>query len=175
MFTTVHLHLLINHLPIIITALGLVLVGLAAWRHDDSIARVAFAFFVGGAISALPTYLTGEGSEDAVINLPGVTEALIDQHQEIALIAAIALGVLGTYALWALWRHRRPAVLSPTIVRVALAGALVSSGLMAYTGLLGGQIRHTEIRSGFVAPAPATSRVGQTSAESAVSAPRGMP
>jgi hypothetical protein len=33
-----------------------------------------------------------------------------------------------------------------------LAATVVSAGLMAYTGLLGGQIRHTEIRPGFVAP-----------------------
>ena len=99
MFTTVHLHLLINHLPIIITALGLVLVGLAAWRHDDSIARVAFAFFVGGAISALPTYLTGEGSEEAVINLPGVTEALIDSS------ASLISGLISEADSWAA-KHR---------------------------------------------------------------------
>ena len=175
MFTTVHLHLLLNHLPIIITALGLVLVGLAAWRRDDSIARVAFAFFVGGAISALPTYLTGEASEDAVINLPGVTEALIDGHKEIAFIAAIVVGALGAFALWALWRHRRPAQLPHTIVRLALAGALVSSGLMAYTGLLGGQIRHTEVRPGFVVPVPDASRVSGLSGGRGVLARRGEP
>ena len=30
----------------------------------------------------------------------------------------------------------------------ALAGAAVVSGMMAYTGLLGGQVRHTEVRPG---------------------------
>ena len=146
MFTIVHLHLLLNHVPIIVSALGLVLIALAAWRRDDSLGRVALTFFVAGALSALPTYLTGEGSEDAVKNLPGVTEVLIDQHSEIALIAAIVVGILGAFALWALWRYRRTAMLPRFVVRVTLAGALVGSGLMAYTGLLGGQIRHTEVR-----------------------------
>lgn len=175
MFTTVHLHLLLNHLPIIIGALGLVLVSVAAWRRDDSIARVAFAFFVGGAVTSLPTYLTGEASEDVVINLPGVTEALIDQHKEIAFIAAIVTGVLGAFALWSLWRHRRLALLPNIVVRVALAGALVSSGLMAYTGLLGGQIRHTEVRPGFVALAPDSSRATHPSVVGGASARRGAP
>ena len=172
MFTIVHLHLLLNHLPIIVVALGLVLVALAAWRRDDSIARVAFAFFVAGAIVALPTYLTGEGSENAVINLPGVTEALIDGHKEMAFIAAIVTGVLGAFALWSLWRHRRSAVLPHTIVRVVLVGALVSSGLMAYTGLLGGQIRHTEVRPDFVPPVPDSTRVSQLSVGSRATAHR---
>jgi hypothetical protein len=55
MFTTVHLHLLLNHLPIIITGLALVLVAVAAWRKDDYLARIGLVFLVGGALSALPT------------------------------------------------------------------------------------------------------------------------
>lgn len=43
---------------------------------------------------------------------PGVTEAIIEQHQD-----------------------------------AALGEALIASGLMAWIGLLGGQIRHTEVRS----------------------------
>ena len=153
MFSTVHLHRLLNHVPIIITGLGFALVAYAAWRNDDYLARVALVFFVGGALSALPTYLTGEGAEDAVEDLPGVTKQLIETHSDMALIAAIVVGVLGVVALWALWRYRRPAILPTGIVRLIVVGALVGTGLMAYTGLLGGQVRHTEVRSGFVAPA----------------------
>lgn len=150
MFTSVHLHLALNHLPIIATTLGLVLMVTAAWRRDDYLARVSFAFLAGSALSALPTYLSGESAEGAVERLPGVTEALIDTHSDIAIIAAIVVGVLGAFALWALWRYRRPAILPRIIVLVALSGALVGSGLMAYAGLLGGQIRHTEVRPGYV-------------------------
>jgi uncharacterized membrane protein len=165
MFTIVHLHLVLNHLPILITALGLLLVAIAAWRSDDYLARVALAFFVGGALSALPTYLTGEGAEDAVKNLPGVTKALIEQHSDIALIAAIVVGVLGAFALWALWRYRRPAILPVMIVRAILVGAVAGAGLMAYAGLLGGEIRHTEVRSGYVPAAEGAAGAGGSSAE----------
>lgn len=153
MFSTVHLHLILNHLPIIVTGLGLLLLVLSLWRRSEPLTRVAFWFFVGGAVSALPTYLTGEGAEDAVKDLPGVTEALIEKHSDIALVAAIVVGALGVFALWALWRYRRPAVLSPNVVRIALVASIAGSALMAYTGLLGGEIRHTEVRPGFVAPA----------------------
>lgn len=153
MFSTVHLHLLLNHLPIIVTGLAFLLLAWGAWRHDDPIVRVAFGFLVGGALSAIPTYLTGEGAEDAVKRLPGVTEALIEQHSDIALISAILVGLLGAFALWALWRYRRPTALPTRVVRAALTGALIGSVLMGYTGLMGGQIRHTEVRPGFVAPA----------------------
>jgi uncharacterized membrane protein len=155
MFTIVHLHLLLNHLPIIVTGLGLLLVALAVWRADDYLARVALWFLVGGAVSALPTYLTGSGAEHAVRDLPGVTRPIMimQAHSNMALIAAIVVGVLGAYALWALWRYRRPATLPRVVMWVTLVGALVGSGLMAYSGLLGGEIRHTEVRPGFVPPA----------------------
>lgn len=152
MFTTVHLHLLLNHFPIIVSALGLLILVISLWRRSEPLTRVAFWFFVGGALSALPTYLTGEGAENAVEDLPGVTEALIEKHSDIALVAAIVVGALGAFALWALWRYRRPAVLSKSVVRIALVMSIAGSALMAYTGLLGGQIRHTEVRPGFVAP-----------------------
>ncbi len=158
MYTLAHLHLLLNHLPIIVTALGLLLIGLAAMRRNDGLARLALAFFVGAAVSALPTYLTGEGAEDAVRDLPGVQATLIEQHQDIAFVAAIVLGLLGTFALLALYRYRRPAALPAWVVTGSLIGALAGSGLMAYTGLLGGQIRHTEVRAGVTtAGAPAES------------------
>lgn len=147
MFTLVHAHLLLNHLPIIITGLGLVLLAFGMSRRDDSIARTGLVFFVGAALAALPTYLTGEPAEEAVEDLPGVVKSLIEEHQDAALIAALVVGALGLYSLWALWRYRGQPALPRLVSRVALVGALAGSGLMVWTGLLGGQIRHTEVRA----------------------------
>src|SRR5579862_5478045 len=127
MFTTVHLHLLLNHLPIIVTGLGLLLIGLAALRADEYLGRVALWFLVGGAVSTLPTYFTGSGASRAVRNLPGVTRSLIHAHSSVADIAAIVVGLLGVYALWVLWRYRRPTHLPRIVVGITLVGALVGS------------------------------------------------
>jgi uncharacterized membrane protein len=152
MYSFTHLHLLLNHFPIIVTVLGLMLIAVAVWRTSDALARVALAFFVGGALSALPTYLTGESAEDTAKHLPGVTRALIEAHSDSAVISAIFVGLLGLFALWALWRFRSEATLPTWVVRVALVASIIGSGLMSWTGLLGGQVRHTEVRPGFVAP-----------------------
>jgi uncharacterized membrane protein len=152
MYSLTHLHLLLNHLPIIVTVLGLLLIAVAVWRKSDALARVALAFFVGGALSALPTYLTGESAEDTVRKLPGVTREVIEAHSDAALISAIFVGMLGVFALWALWRFRSSAPLPAWVVRVALVASIIGSGLMSWTGLLGGEVRHTEVRPGFVAP-----------------------
>lgn len=148
MYSLAHLHLILNHLPIIVTALGLLLLAVGILRRREGLSRTALAFFVGGALAALPVYLTGEPAEETVEGLPGVTDAIIGRHEDAALVAAIAVGVLGAFALWALWRYGRAASLPRWVATVALAGSLVGSGLMAWTGLLGGQIRHTEVRAG---------------------------
>ena len=153
MYSLAHVHLLLNHIPIIVTMLGLLLVAVAMWRHSDYLARVAMSFFVGGALSALPTYLTGDPAEHTVIHLPGVTREVIHSHQDAALIAAIFVGVLGLFALWAIWNFWSTPLLPSWVVRVALVASIIGSGLMAWTGLLGGEVRHTEVRPGFVAPA----------------------
>lgn len=147
MFTLVHLHLLLNHLPIIVSAIGLVLLAIGTARGNDTLVRTALAFLVAAAVTALPTYLTGEPAAQAVERLPGVVESLIKEHEEVALIASVVVGALGLYSLWALWSHRRSVVLPRAVARIALVGALGGSGLMAWTGLLGGQIRHTEVRA----------------------------
>lgn len=145
MISGVHLHLVLNHWPIIVTMLGLLVVAVAVARDSDGLTRVALALLAGGGLAALPTYLTGEPAEHAVEKLPGVVEAMIEAHQDAALAAAIVVGVVGACALWALWRYRET-LLPRWVARGALAGALVGSALMGYTGLLGGQIRHTEVR-----------------------------
>lgn len=133
--------------------IAMVLAAIAVLRPNATVARVALSLMALGGIAALPTYLSGQRAEDAVDRLPDVTEALLEQHQESALRAAVFVGILGAFALWALWRYRREEPLPRWVMRTALIGAVIGSALMGYTGLLGGRIRHTEVRPGYVAPA----------------------
>ena len=49
-------------------------------------------------------------------------------------------------------RHRRKQHPAASVVNISALGvSIVACALMAYTGNLGGQIRHTEIRSGAAA------------------------
>ena len=142
----VHIHLLLNHIPVIGMLIGLVVFALGVWRRNDSWARLALGLFVMVAVAALATMLTGEGAEEAVERLPGVTDAIIEPHEEAAKLAAIGAYVLGTISLAALVWVRRPR-LPRALTVVVLPIVLLVAGLMAYAANLGGQIRHTEIRS----------------------------
>ena len=155
MFGGAHFHLLLNHLPIIVPAIALAVLAVGLWKDDDKVARTGLAILVVGALSALPAYLTGEPAEDTVERLPGVTERLIERHEDAALIGAILLGVLGVAALVALWRYRGLARVPRRAVLGVTAGTVVAAALMGWVGLLGGEIRHTEVRPAAAAGAPA--------------------
>jgi uncharacterized membrane protein len=147
--SSAHIHLLLNHIPVIGILVGFVVFALGVWRRNDSWTRLALGLFAAVALVAVATMLTGESAEEAVENLPGVSESLIEPHEDAAKLAAMGAYVLGAISLAALlWVRRRPLprVLTVTVLPVAL----LVTGLMAYTANLGGQIRHTETRAGAV-------------------------
>lgn len=150
-----HWHLLLNHLPVLGTLFGLLLLTFSIIRKNEELRRTALLVFVLSAIVTIPVFLTGEPAEKIVENLPGVSEALIERHEDaakLALIANLLTGAAGLIGLVLAWK--KPRLASATTV-TALALALVTSGLMGWTASLGGQIRHTEIRAEF-ASLPAT-------------------
>ena len=141
-----HLHLLINHVPVLGTFFGLALLAFAAWKRSDELRKAALGTFVIAALAAVAAYLTGEPMEGVVKGLPGISAALIDRHDDaagIALGGAIALAVL---ALGGLIWFRQGKPIKNWFSTLALAAAILVAGLMAWTANLGGQIRHTEIR-----------------------------
>ena len=148
--TGTHLHLLVNHVRILgaIFALALRIASLRYGR--DVLQRTALVVLVIVGMAAAAAKFSGEPAEDGVRGMPGVTRAAIHEHEEIAdnaFLAAVALGVLSAAALLR-WR-REPIPHGAALT--SLAGTAVVSALMAYTGLLGGQIRHTEVRPGATA------------------------
>jgi uncharacterized membrane protein len=110
--------------------------------------RVALSVFLLAALLAVPVYLTGEPAEDAVEKLPGVTKAITERHEQAAAVAFTAMVILGLMALGGLIRYRGSRAVAPWFAGVLLVATLTTSGLMAWTAGLGGQVRHTEIRTG---------------------------
>jgi Na+/proline symporter len=140
----VHLHLLLNHVPVI-GIVFVVFVLLAALRlRNDGMAKLALIMLAGIAAVTALVYFTGEPAEDAVEKLAGVSKAIIHDHEEAAELSFIATSIGGVLALVVLWFNRRRELARATIV-ASLGGVLVISGMMAWTANLGGAIRHTEI------------------------------
>lgn len=146
MYSLAHVHLLLNHFPIILPMVGLLFVIIGVARGREDMTRWALGFFIAGGLFAAPTYFTGDPAAHLVRHMPGVTRGYIGAHEDAALIASIILGVLGLFGIWALWQYRRPAALPRWVTWVTLIGGVFATSAMARTGLLGGEIRHTEVR-----------------------------
>ena len=142
-----HIHLILNHVPVIGMAFGILLLLVAVVRRSEELKRVSLGFFVVLAVLALPTYFTGEPAADLVQSLPGVSTQLIGQHQDAALVALIGVGILGLVALGGLIRYRQAVALPSWLMATAFVLALAVGGWLAWTANLGGQIRHSEIRA----------------------------
>ena len=148
-----HLHLLLNHLPLIGVLGGGLLLAWGLFRDEDAVVQAALGALVLSGIAAVGVYFTGEPAEELVESLAGVSEAALEAHEEAALWAAVGGGVLAVLSVLSLavGGLRRT---SRGLTLTTLAAAAVVLGVMGWTANLGGQIRHSEIRSGTAATAP---------------------
>jgi NADH:ubiquinone oxidoreductase subunit 4 (subunit M) len=149
-----HLHLMLNHLPVIGVPLVAALLAWALFRSSREIQRVALGATVIVAALTYPVFLTGEPAEERIEDASWASENLIHEHEERAEAALIAVLVTGVVAVLGLWQSRGNRPMSRRLGSLTLAGLAVSAGLLGWTALLGGPIRHEEIRAGTTASAP---------------------
>ncbi|MBC6605785.1 hypothetical protein H8B13_03050 [Hymenobacter sp. BT188] len=152
-----HLHLLLNHLPILGSLFGFVLLLVALVSRQPLLVRAGLITLLVAAALAILANLTGEGAEEVVEQYPGVTRTLIHEHEEAAELAMWALEFIGALALTSLLLLSHNHARATLFTRLTLASAFVSFGMMARAGNLGGQIMHPETRGDAVS-APLGSR-----------------
>lgn len=144
----VHVHLALNHAPLFAVLFGVPIVAYGLVSRAGVATRIGLVMLAVAALLAVPVFLSGEPAEEGVEHLPGVSEPAIEAHEDaakLALAATVALGLLAGGVLVA--SRRRPDVASAG-AGLTLAVAVVAGGLLLYTAMLGGRVRHTEIRSG---------------------------
>ncbi|WP_276499466.1 hypothetical protein [Pontibacter litorisediminis] len=139
-----HIHLLLNHFPIVGTLIGggVMLWGMA--RNQKTIKAVASAIIISMTILAIPVYLTGEPAEELVENVPGILESALEEHEEAAELAIWVMAAAGVASLAALLLQYRSSSKAPFGLATILT--LLAFAAMARVGYLGGQIRHTELQ-----------------------------
>lgn len=140
-----HVHLLLNHVPVIGLVFCVLLLAYALARRSDDVTRAAFWAFGVVGLAAVVVYLTGEPAEELVAELPGFSEAAAERHEQAALWATWAAVALGAVALGGLYAYRDLNV--PRRFGVLMLGlSLAGLAPMAWAANLGGQVRHEEIR-----------------------------
>jgi uncharacterized membrane protein len=140
------IHLALMHVPVILSIAGLIMLTVSLLIKNTTLTKTSCSVIVVAGIGAVAVYLTGEGAEEAVEHLRGVSEAIISKHKEVAQWALISVVATGIIALIAPFSFKWPAVTRISKVLVLLL-SVATGGLMAQTAHLGGQIRHTEMRN----------------------------
>jgi len=158
-----HLHLILNHVPVIGIIIGFLILAWGALRGYDEVKNTGLVILVLTALVAIPVYLTGEPAEETVEHLPGVSEQIIELHEDSALYSLILTTVSGALALLALTAIRfLTAKVSLWTVYACLLLSLIAGASVVYTANLGGQIRHSEIRQTQSGNAGAETRPAET-------------
>jgi uncharacterized membrane protein len=144
-----HVHLITNHLPIIIPFIALVVLLIGLFSKSDAVKRTAFFLFILGAIATYPAFESGEEAEEIVEHLAEVSHDLIHEHEEKAelfMVLFYLLGALSLVGLWANWKKKKFAdILTYCTILLSVVVLYVAKE----TGTTGGEIRHPEIRSTF--------------------------
>lgn len=140
-----HLHLILNHFPLIFSVAALVLWLAAKIFKSDGYRKSALLLCVLTGVLAGPAYLTGGEAEEQVENLPGYSQSQIHEHEEAGEKALISSIVLSLVAAGAIWRERKgnpPAWVywAPFVV------LLITIASHGYAANLGGMIKHDEVR-----------------------------
>ncbi|RYF87517.1 MAG: hypothetical protein EON98_00090 [Chitinophagaceae bacterium] len=143
---SVQMHLALTHVPVILSLVGLTMLLVAFFIKNTALTKTSYFIILVAGVAALPVFFSGEGTEEAVENLAGISETVIERHEEVAKFAMISIAVAGIMALAALFTFQYK-VAARVFKIVLLLLAVISGGLMAQTAHLGGQIRHTEIKS----------------------------
>ena len=140
-----HFHLVLNHLPIIFPFIGLLVMIIGLTFKSASIQRTSYFIYILGALFTIPAFATGEGAEETIEHLPGVTERLIKIHEEAAEIFAVCSYLLGSISLMGLWASWKQKYFANYIIYLVLAVTVVVLFFAKQTGTTGGEIRHPEI------------------------------
>lgn len=141
-----HYHLVLNHLPIIIPIVGLLVLIAGFIIKSEIVKRTAYCIFILGALTAFGAIATGDGAEDVVKHIDGISKDLIHEHEEKAEVFALLSYVLGIGSVVALWSNWKKKSYANYIALAILAYCFVVLYFAQQTGTTGGEITHAEIR-----------------------------
>lgn len=157
-----HLHLMLNHLPVLGSVFALALVAWALLRGSRELLRVALVATLVAGVSVVPAYQTGEEAHEQVEDAPGFDHDATEEHEEAAELGRVVLLLTGGLALLGLWLGRGERAVPGWAKGAVLAGLVASSAVMARTAWIGGEIRHPEVQGPLTSP-PVLPSGGETS------------
>ena len=137
-----YLHLLSNHFPILGSLFEILLLVLALLKSNLKTTLSAYIILLISGIGGIVAYFTGEPAEESIEHVKGISHKLIHVHEEMAENSLIFIFLLTAAAIIGLWAERAKWESAKKIEMATLVIGIVAFILFAFTGYLGGHIRH---------------------------------
>ncbi len=138
-----HIHLIINHIPLITVPMALIFLIYGMITHSHQLQRFSLLVLVATAATVIPVYLTGEPTEEIVEDFSGVSESLIKEHEEAAEFAMITTLIAGALALGTILLSKHSLV-QKFGAKAVVAASVIAILSLGYASNLGGHIRHPQ-------------------------------
>jgi|TARA_R100000501_G_C2611970_1_gene106362 glucan phosphoethanolaminetransferase (alkaline phosphatase superfamily) len=142
-----HYHLIVNHLPIVGLLIGILVLIAGLVFNKAEVKLTALGIFIFSATTSIAAFYTGEGAEEVIENLEGISETLIHTHEEYAETFFTLTLILGGLSLLTFILELKKMKFTKYLMILCLLIALVDGVLATYVGSSGGEIRHSEIRN----------------------------
>jgi hypothetical protein len=144
-----HLHLILNHFPVIGTMMVVLVLAYAVFINNDKIKKLGMFLLVLIGLITIPVFMTGDKAASIIKGNDGVLEEHIEPHEDFAKISMIAMEVTAGISLIALVLFRKERAVPVWFGLVLLLLIIGVNLMMVYTGHLGGRISHDAIMKHF--------------------------
>lgn len=155
-----HAHLVMNHFPIILPMVALVLLAFGIFRKNETLQKTALWIFVVGAVLTFFAMFTGDKAEHFIENLPGISEQKMENHEEMAEQLAWIQYLVGIISVVGLILHHKKHQAIKYLHYLLLVLTLILLFFAQKTGSSGGEIRHPEISENSNELLPTNNNVG---------------
>lgn len=145
-----HLHLLVTHLPIVGLGFAILINLYAIFKKNNELRKLTLWCYTILGVFAILAYMTGDGAEKIIETYPGITENIIEPHENWALFFFIGLMLLSSASIIVLFLTKTNEMLLKKFNLYLLISAFLICFLAVKTGITGGEIRHTEIKQGII-------------------------
>jgi len=142
---TTHLHLILNHFPIIGSLIGFVILIYGLYTNTTSIQKLALYLFIALALISIPVYLSGDEAEETVEHISGISENTIHEHEEMAEKALVLMEILGVTSLFFFYNQKKQFLSDKILLKIIAVLSFITVFVFILTGNYGGKIRHSEI------------------------------
>ncbi|MBU2019141.1 MAG: hypothetical protein KJ941_05800 [Bacteroidetes bacterium] len=145
--TQAHLHLVLNHLPILGTLFGFVVLALGLLKGERTYQKIGLITLLLASLFIFPAFYTGEAAEHATERIVGSSHDMLEEHEELGEKALWASGVLAGFSLIVLVLSYRNRHIDYTRIKWVVLGWSAACLLLLFlTGMHGGKIRRPELR-----------------------------